>query len=353
MPAEPNLLVPGGDLQSIRERDGALTARLTDAARAKFRALERARQRAYDLHKPSSDRLREAHRDFRRAEDEFDKIRYAFSRGQLMRTVDAVDDNGQPYRRREPDTKAYERAQAVLDRARAEFEDLRDEARNLEVHWQALGGLCTALENWLRNLPRQARITDYTGQAPSLKKGATPQDALMEAERELQALAVRRSELETAPIASSEVKANIRHHVAELNVTALPDLSRAMLSGDPADIRYTTESAPTHSITPQGDQISGHARVVDPLALAAWLFPDALIERLEEEADALAGDDADAITAEERETGFAEVAEQVLATEREAEFWTTQLEQSGVQVLRRRDADPRAVLGIVIEGDRR
>lgn len=344
---EPDIQVSPVGLEGL-PRD--YTARLTDQSAAKFRALKRAAQRSADLMRPAQERAREKHHAYRQAEDAFDRVRVDFSAGRLTRTVDAVDDSGKPYRRREPDEKAYRRAEAERDRARLEWEDERDEAAALAAHWNAVGGLCTDLESWLRNLPRRARIVDHDGKAPTLRKGETAADALRVAERDLQALQTRRATLEAAPVPAAEVKSAIRRHVESLARAGGPDVSHALMGGDASEIRWTQDRASVLGYTADGKQVNGSAVVTDALCIAAWLDPDRLIARLEQEVDDLAGDQTDAVSSEDRQAQLAEIETAMLATERVIEHWTTNLEQAGVAVLRRRNADARAVLGVTIEG---
>jgi hypothetical protein len=348
MARESQVTIPDLDYDGARSADR--TRRLPESAQAKLRALKRQVQRLADMNRPATERANEAFTAYRKREDILDRTRFDYQRGRLTRTVEFVDENGNPGRRVEQDDRALKQAEHDRDQARAHWEELKGEADAISSQWQGTAGLVVALEDWLKRLPRRTRILEYVGETPKLRKGETAQEALLRAERGLQALAVRRSELEAAPIASAELKQRIRAYVAELNAAATPDLSLAVLSGNPADIRYTMEAAPTHSITPTGDQISGHARVVDGVALLAWANPDLLIQRLEEEADALVIDDTDTATAEQRAAGLEEIEAERLALERDAEYWTVELERQGFAVHRRRDAAPEAVLGIEVEG---
>lgn len=81
---------------------------------------------------------------------------------------------------------------------------------------------------------------------------------------------------------------------------------------------------------------------VDTHALVALLFKDQLLARLDSLVDAIA-DDGAALTDEAREAKEQELLASILRLEREEEFF---LEQCHGEVIRRADADPRAVLGI-------
>ena len=77
----------------------------------------------------------------------------------------------------------------------------------------------------------------------------------------------------------------------------------------------------------------------------AFLFPDQLLSALCREVD-LVSDDANSLDDATRATKLATIAADMLAVEREEEALIVQAEQAGNQILRRPDADPRAVLQI-------
>ena len=91
----------------------------------------------------------------------------------------------------------------------------------------------------------------------------------------------------------------------------------------------------------------GSTTIGDPSALPLlfWLHRETLTERIEAEIDALA-DDANALTAEQRTEQVGEIDRDRLAIQREEEHWVSKAIEDGANMLRRPDADPRAVLGL-------
>jgi len=77
----------------------------------------------------------------------------------------------------------------------------------------------------------------------------------------------------------------------------------------------------------------------------AWLHRDSLIERLAFAIDAIA-DDANALTLEQRTDQIRKIDRDRLAIEREEEHWVSEARSAGATILRRPDADPRAVLSL-------
>ena len=78
------------------------------------------------------------------------------------------------------------------------------------------------------------------------------------------------------------------------------------------------------------------------LGILAWLAEDEMIAAREAEIDAQA-DDAAAVASDERATRTTDLLAAILEVEREEEAL---IEEAGGDILRRPDADPRAVLGL-------
>jgi len=74
-----------------------------------------------------------------------------------------------------------------------------------------------------------------------------------------------------------------------------------------------------------------------------WLHRDLLVERIEAAIDAVS-DDEHALTLAQRTAQLAEIDRDRLAVQREEEFWLVEAVKGGAKLLRRPEADPRAVL---------
>jgi hypothetical protein len=82
-----------------------------------------------------------------------------------------------------------------------------------------------------------------------------------------------------------------------------------------------------------------------PLPLLFWLHREALIQKIEAQIDEIS-DDQNALTAEQRNAQISEIDRDRLAIQREEEFWVSSAIDDGTNILRRPEADPRAVLGL-------
>jgi hypothetical protein len=86
-------------------------------------------------------------------------------------------------------------------------------------------------------------------------------------------------------------------------------------------------------------------REFDPLALIAYLCRPQLIAAVNKEIDSLA-DDKSALSAKEREERAQTIQRDILEVEFEEESLVMQALENGLKIIRRSDADPRAVLGL-------
>ena len=87
---------------------------------------------------------------------------------------------------------------------------------------------------------------------------------------------------------------------------------------------------------------SGGAQL-DGFATLVWLFKAELIEALEKEVDA-SSDDNSVLSEPDRGRRLAEVERDMLTVEREEEFFIRRARDEGATVMRRRNANPLAVL---------
>lgn len=83
----------------------------------------------------------------------------------------------------------------------------------------------------------------------------------------------------------------------------------------------------------------------DALGILLWAFKDPIVAALDREID-LYADDANALSDEDRAKGEADLSSKILSVEREEEALIRMAEDREMVIPRRRDADPRAVLGL-------
>jgi hypothetical protein len=145
--------------------------------------------------------------------------------------------------------------------------------------------------------------------------------------------------VESAPLPSSEAKALMRSQIDIMAERGRPDVSRLIECG--GDIRFAKIQALKFGL---GDVSPSPAIVFDAEAFGAWLHRDAIVAALNAEIGKFS-DDSEAIAAPDRAQKIAQLKAEILSAERDEERLIEA--QSGPQearILRRSDADPRAVL---------
>ena len=181
----------------------------------------------------------------------------------------------------------------------------------------------------------------YKGPAPSPHKGERAVDAVERCRRRLRELDADRHRVASAPWPSAEAKRRARAEIDKLAERGQPSALSLVESPD-GSINW-----PERPVT---DAVIGGrlvSAVGDPSALALlfWLHRETIIERINEQIDANS-DDANSLTAEQRTEQIGEIDRDRLAVQREEEFWINAAIDGGTNILRRPDADPRAVLGL-------
>ncbi len=205
------------------------------------------------------------------------------------------------------------------------------------LKFQQIGQLIDHLENWLRRMPA-------SGMLPEARTLAVKPDnnVFDQIETIRQRIRHRRADLaavRAAPISSSAAKKLARLQIEALAARGVPDCYSLIEIG--AEIKW-----PRGRVSlPAG---VGYGDAPDALALLAWLNKPALLSAIDAEIEACADDKAalsDDVRKQKLEEGFRDV----LAYEREEELLITYAEANGAGILRRIDADPRAVLELASE----
>ena len=106
---------------------------------------------------------------------------------------------------------------------------------------------------------------------------------------------------------------------------------------------YWSERAFTDALI--GGRVITAAGDPPALPLLFWLHRDAIIAKVEAQIDAVA-DDPNALTAQQRAEQIGEIDRDRLAVHVHEEYWVTVAIDDGVNVIRRADADPRALLDL-------
>ncbi|MGF1594623.1 MAG: hypothetical protein ACFCUW_15180 [Kiloniellaceae bacterium] len=159
----------------------------------------------------------------------------------------------------------------------------------------------------------------------------------------------RRRAIERAPRDAGEAAAQVKTYVAELREKGRPNLRYVTRpGGSVADIRWPLTR--TEMRRPSGgDPVP--ALSLDAPAILAWFWGDdfeaALLAEVEAQAAETGGK---ALTDAERERQLAELADETLEIERREEALIRAAAAEGIEIARRGDADPRAVLAIEFIG---
>ncbi len=235
----------------------------------------------------------------------------------------------------------------------AQLEALADAKANIERldpivevrshQYHQLGRLQSSVEGYLTEGLRGVgdAIKLHKGPDPSPHKGESLVDAVERCRRRLRELDADRHRIASAPWHSAAAKLRARAEIEKLAERGRPSVLPVIESQDGAiswaGRAFTDFVVGSRLLTATGDPSA--------LPLLFWLHRDTLIERIEAEIDALA-DDANALTAEQRAEQIKEIDRDQLAVQHEEEHWIGKAVDDGANLLRRPDADPRAVLGL-------
>ncbi|SFZ82900.1 hypothetical protein SAMN02983003_1339 [Devosia enhydra] len=213
--------------------------------------------------------------------------------------------------------EAYDR----LDRLKTEYEAARALQAERGRQWQALNGLVAALERWLDK--HTGRFAPVPLEPPAVFAGKPYGQGLSELRDLIAALTAERKRIERAPMSASEAKARIRPWVKMMADRVR--LVGAIHHGVAIDLA-SAEPDPT-------------------LAYLCFLNPDAVVRRLEQEVDAqLQG--RFTLGELDKARKLKELDGQLLNAERREEALIMIMAEVGTVVLRRPNADPKAVLGL-------
>jgi len=235
--------------------------------------------------------------------------------------------------------RRIERADEALKVASANFDRAWAKLEAASETWNARGQLCRALDYFLRHHGNLEGVEQAESPTPPRPSGAQGwAGALARVREELANVDADAHAVRTAPLPAAEAKDAARRHVEGLAERARPDVRGLVEFGRPIEW-------PIYPLREAGGAGPAKANLPDARALLAWLHPDQMLAALESEIDAVA-DDAQAISADEREALLARIPAKKLRAERLEEAIITAAAHAGTVLERRPDADPRAVLGI-------
>ena len=212
-------------------------------------------------------------------------------------------------------------------------------------HWsQTLGRLVSSIENYFTEglSGFSGAITLYKGPSPSPQKREAPVEAVERCRRRYRELEADRHRIMCSPWHAAGAKLRARAEIEKLAERGRPSV---------LPLIETAEETIAWRERLFSDVHMGNGQLVtavgDPQALPLlfWLHKEALIQRIEAEIDAVS-DDGAALTAQDRKKQLETIDRDRLALQREEDHWVSVAIEAGVAVLRRPEADPRAVLGL-------
>jgi hypothetical protein len=293
-------------------------------------------------------------------------LRLRDERDDLRAAVNAVADQREHLRREQQEAEAHVRrlrdplarggyskkpddpqviaSQGRVDRLFLERARVQSNYDARAGRWQTLARLVTNAEKWLASVPVGIAIVMHPAD-PKPRKGETVEAAIERLRQQRDELLAELRKLKSAPLPSAGAKARARTEIEALAQRGRPDVFRLIEHGE--GIAWPSALATvTAYVAPGQEPTPMTARSTDALALLAWLAKDELLEAIEAEIDQRA-DDANALTPAQRKKREAELADAILAVERDE---AALVEQGGGE--HRPDLDPRALLGVLVEAGR-
>jgi hypothetical protein len=245
-----------------------------------------------------------------------------------------------PGERREQEIAAQR--DKVISAAEAERDAAKAEADALQGRMDAIRGRSSALPSrivaWIRTLQPEAPLQLYTGRIKPPE--GEPKQAVTVLRARLKAIEGERSAVESAAYPSSVAKATMRRHIETLASRGAPDV-----------LRVIELNLPPHFATAPLQDAAGNPiplqKYTDGAAVLCWAFKDELIARLGAEIDELSND-AEALDDQQRATRDAALVAETLELERQEEAVIELAEQQAIEIIRRADASPLAVLGLTL-----
>jgi hypothetical protein len=227
--------------------------------------------------------------------------------------------------------------EAEVEAAKAEVDRLIEAHAPTANRYQELAAIVANIDRALEQLPRGV-ATDADAVSINLKNVADGLQLVEKCRDELQAIDKRIANVKAAPRPAAEVKLAFRKEFEAIISRGAPDVFRALEFGE--SIGFPKKEM---NISPGGHQI--YFNIPDAMAFIAWLDPERVLKRIDEEIDARA-DDANALSSDERTRQLRKLAAERLRVERQEEATIAMAEAMGFAIPRRPDCDFRAILGL-------
>jgi hypothetical protein len=213
------------------------------------------------------------------------------------------------------------------------------DARSHQFHER--GRLVESLERFLERLGNRETTLFKGSSPPRRQKGESLAEGVERCRRRIRELDADQHRIRSAPWPSAEAKQRARAEIEKLAERGQPNVLSLIESPNGsigwAERKFNDIRLGDRMLTAVGDPSA--------LALLIWLHRDTLIERIEQEID-LVADDQHALTSAQRVELLKPIERDRLAAERAEDVLVGAAIEEGATILRRCDADPRAVLGL-------
>jgi hypothetical protein len=209
----------------------------------------------------------------------------------------------------------------------ARLEGLR--AQQHRRHMELANGV-TKIRKFLMQLPANVELEDAPREKTQPSKGESMLEAINRVQLEIREAQSDVRKLYLAGPRAADMKRAAKNYVAGLAATGRPTITA------------------THEKFDLAFDGGGFTVAPNVRAILAWLDPDALLKRLEDEIDAMPVPEL-TLSLKEKNERLAAAKAKLLVLEREEEALIEAASDSGQHVVRRFDADPQAILGVQIK----
>jgi hypothetical protein len=232
----------------------------------------------------------------------------------------------------------------AITKLRADRDALRTEVSTIEQRRSTLNARRSNAEQVLSQLQAaipllvergggQLRAVTITAQP---RKGESLKDAILRLRREIANANSELSALRTAPLPPADIKAEISRQIAAMADQGRPVLR---LDGGSVEVAWPDVAQFANPGQPMAAPNGGASK------LLCWLFQDQITAALTNGVDDVVG----GISTAEREARTAELNDEILRLEHEEESLIVQALDAGLDVHRRYQASPFALLGLEVE----
>jgi hypothetical protein len=221
---------------------------------------------------------------------------------------------------------------------------LKQRSEQRAAAWQVCSRVLSSVEEWLKT-GRPANCT-LEAVETELPKPARGENALLDQienrRRRVRELRADLHRVESSCLPSNDAKAMVRAEIEALATRGAVDVTPVIEHGGKIAWPMITVRSTVYG---QSAGTVAFAEVPDMLGILAWFIRDHVIKVLDGEADA-EGDDANALSAEEREQRSAVLLGDIVDIERQEAELVFAAQAQGISVEHRGDVSPLALLGL-------